>query len=137
MTTTTGAPAGSAHAAIHEVFRATSAAWAAGDAAAFSAWYAPEASVLLPGLRLAGREEIGTAMARAFAGPLHGTRRVHDIASVRLIADEVALVHTASATVAAGQDEPADDQRERVTWVLARMSGRWLIEAYHSSPAGG
>lgn len=121
--------------AVREVFREVSRAWAAGDAAAFTAWYAPEASVVLPGYHLAGEEAIWTTMAGAFTGPLHGTRRVHDIEHIRLLCPDVALVHTSSATLRDGQSEPAPEQREKVTWVLARHHGRWLIEAYHSSPA--
>lgn len=138
MTSTTAAQAAAHHEpAVREVFREVSRAWAAGDASAFTAWYAPEASVVLPGRLLAGEEEIRTTMAGAFAGPLRGTRRVHDIERIRLVAPTVALVHTSSATVPAGQDEPAPEQRERVTWVLAGHGGRWLIEASHSSgPAG-
>jgi uncharacterized protein (TIGR02246 family) len=148
MTGTTGTPTGSTpdvppaipndaeEEAIRDVFRAVSKAWAAGDPAAFSAWYTPEASVILPGTHLAGRDEIGSTMAAAFAGPLHGSRRIHDVRAVRFIADGVALVHTSSATVPAEQDEPAPGRRETVTWVLARRDGSWQIEAYHSSPAG-
>lgn len=130
------APAGAEEAAIRDVFRAVSQAWAEGDSAAFTSWYAPEASVILPGTELIGREQIGGTMAGAFAGPLHGTRRIHDVRAVRLITDGVALVRTSSATLPAGQDEPAPEQRETVTWVLARHDGRWLIEAYHSGAAG-
>jgi uncharacterized protein (TIGR02246 family) len=136
MTSTPAAEAADRHdSAVREVFREVSRAWAAGDASAFTAWYAPEAWVALPGSRLLGEEEIRTTMAGAFAGPLRGTRRVHDIERVRLIGEDVALVHTSSATVPSGRPEPEPGQREQVTWVLARRDGRWLIEAYHSSPA--
>ncbi|CAG7600423.1 SgcJ/EcaC family oxidoreductase [Actinacidiphila bryophytorum] len=137
MTSSPAAPAATDHdSAVREVFREVSRAWAAGDATAFTAWYAPDASVVLPGYHLAGEEQIRSAMAGAFAGPLHGTRRVHDIERIRLVTPDVALVHTSSATVQDGQYAPAAEEREAVTWVLARHAGRWLIEAYHSSPAG-
>ncbi|MFI0719726.1 SgcJ/EcaC family oxidoreductase [Streptomyces sp. NPDC021224] len=123
--------------AIRALFHAVSLAWAAGDGAAFAAPYAPAATVVLPGTRLTGRARIEAAMTTAFAGPLRGTRRVHDVRDVRLVTPDVALVHTVSATLAPGQDEPAPEQRESVTWVLARHTGTWLIEAYHSSPAAG
>ncbi|WP_052397764.1 SgcJ/EcaC family oxidoreductase [Streptomyces sp. NRRL F-5123] len=121
--------------AIRDVFRAAAHAWAAGDGAAFAASYAPAATVVLPGTRLAGRAQIEAAMTAAFTGTLHGTRRVHEVRDVRAVTADVALVHTASATLAPGQDESAPEQRELVTWVLARHAGAWLIEAYHSSPA--
>jgi uncharacterized protein (TIGR02246 family) len=123
--------------AIRDVFRAATDAWAAGDGAAFAARYAPDATVLLPGTRLAGRAQIEATMSAAFTDALRGTRRVHDVRSVRLVTPDVALVHTVSATLGPGQSEPAPDQREAVTWVLARHAGEWLVEAYHSSPAAG
>jgi hypothetical protein len=45
-------------------------------------------------------------------------------------------VITDSVTVPPGEPQPAAQQRERATWVLSRSDGRWLIDAYHSSPAG-
>lgn len=116
--------------AIHALFRAVSEAWEAGDAAAFGRWYAEDATVQLPGTRLSGREEITRTMGAAFAGPLHGTRRLHTVESIRLITPDVALVHTLSATV------PPESPRETVTWVLTLHSESWRIEAYHSTPPG-
>ncbi|MFG1808876.1 SgcJ/EcaC family oxidoreductase [Streptomyces sp. NPDC049040] len=138
MTSTTTPQAAAQHEhdrAVREVFRGMTRAWEAGDAAAFTAWYAPEAWVILPGRRLEGEEEIGTVMAGAFAGSLHGTRRNHEIERIRLISPDVALVRTRSATVTAEQDEAGSGQHETVTWVLARRDGRWLIEANHIGPA--
>lgn len=121
--------------AIRDVFAAAVRAWVAADGPAFAALYAPAATVVLPGTRLAGRAEIEAAMTAAFAGPLHGTHRVHDVRDVRLVTPDVALVHSSSATLAPAQEVSLPEQRELVTWVLARHTGRWLIEACHSSPA--
>jgi hypothetical protein len=46
------------------------------------------------------------------------------------------VVISNSATVFAGEPEASAERWERVTWLLSRRDGRWLIEAYHSSPQG-
>jgi hypothetical protein len=73
--------------AVHQVFAAVSHAWAAGDADAFVASYTEEASAILPGFALLGRAAIRDAMGDAFAGPLKGSRRVHQLRSVRFLND--------------------------------------------------
>jgi uncharacterized protein (TIGR02246 family) len=65
-TTTAGT---SQDSAIRAVFARTSRAWANGDGEAFAAWYAPDATVILPGVYLPGQDAIREAMAAAFAGP--------------------------------------------------------------------
>ena len=116
------------------VFDATSGAWVAGDADAFAAWYAEEATVILPGFSLRGRDDIRTAMGGAFAGPLKGSQRRHVVRDVRLLGGDTALVVTRSVTRFPG-DAPAGPE-ELATWALSRHDGRWLIEAYHSCAAG-
>ena len=120
--------------ALRAVFDETSAAWADGDADAFAARYAIDATVILPGRYLPGREAIRTAMAAAFAGPLKNSRRIHRVQSVRFTDPGTAVVITDSITALPGNPEPPVQQHERATWVLSRHDGRWLIDAYHSSP---
>ena len=120
--------------ALRAVFDETSAAWADGDADAFAARYATDATVILPGRYLPGREAIRTAMTAAFAGPLKNSRRIHRVQSVRFTDPGTAVVITDSITALPGNPEPPVQQHERATWVLSRHDGRWLIDAYHSSP---
>jgi uncharacterized protein (TIGR02246 family) len=68
--------------AVRAVLDDVYAAWAAGDADAFVARYAQNASAVLPGAWLQGREAIRATMADAFAGPLKGSRGVHEVQSV-------------------------------------------------------
>ncbi|MEU7916566.1 SgcJ/EcaC family oxidoreductase [Microbispora bryophytorum] len=121
--------------AVRALFEVTSAAWSDGDAGAFAGRYAPDATVILPGVDLRGRDGIRSAMGAAFAGPLKGSRREHTTESVRLLGPDVALVVTRSVTVFAGEVEPPADRWERATWTLVRRDSEWLVEAYHSSPA--
>jgi uncharacterized protein (TIGR02246 family) len=126
-------PAGS-DSAVRAVFVEVSRAWAEGDAEAFARCYADEATAILPGLLLPDRNAISTAMAPAFAGPLHGSRRVHELRGVRFLGDTTAIVISRSATVMPGEAEPPAQRWELATWVLSMQDGRWLIEAFHSCP---
>ncbi|HEV3291759.1 MAG TPA: SgcJ/EcaC family oxidoreductase [Streptosporangiaceae bacterium] len=137
MTTSNTTAAGTSQdSAIRAVFAQTSRAWADGDGEAFAAWYAPDATVILPGVYLPGQDAIREAMAAAFAGPLKNTRRSHQVRSIRFTSPGTAIVITDSVTVPPGKPQPVAQQRERATWVLSRSDGRWLIHAYHSSPGG-
>ncbi|MBO0806900.1 MAG: SgcJ/EcaC family oxidoreductase [Actinobacteria bacterium] len=119
---------------IRELFDKVSRAWAGGDVHGFTGRYAEEATVTFPGVHLPGRDAIRAAMATAFAGPVNGSRRIHDLQVIRFPSDRTAVVITNSATVFAGEPEAAADRWERVTWLLSAHDGRWLIDAYHSSP---
>lgn len=120
--------------AIRTLFGEVSRAWADGDADTFAQWYADDATVILPGYHLPGRKAIREAMGAAFAGPLHGTRRIHEVLSIRYLDAETALVITRSATVPSAGTEVPEHLRERATWALSRRHGHWLVEAYHSCP---
>jgi uncharacterized protein (TIGR02246 family) len=119
---------------IRAVFSEVSQAWTDGDADAFAGRYAEDATVIFPGTYLPGQDAIRAAMAAAFAGPLKGSRRIHDLRAIRFPGDRTAVVISDSATVLAGEPGTAADRPERVTWLLSRRDSRWLIEAYHSSP---
>jgi uncharacterized protein (TIGR02246 family) len=125
----------SARDAVVATFEATSKAWADGDASAFAAWYADDATVILPGFYLRGKNNVDASMAAAFAGPLRGSQRVHSVQSVRFLAPDTAIVVTRSATVFPGEDEAPAERRDLATWVLTRRDFQWSVESYHSCPA--
>jgi uncharacterized protein (TIGR02246 family) len=118
---------------IRALVAGVSAAWGAGDGAAFVAHYAADATAIVPGTALLGRDALATAMGAAFAGPLRGTRRVHEIRSVRFPAPGTAVLLTRSGTVPPGAATPP--AWSLATWLLSRGSGVWLVDAYHECPA--
>ena len=122
------------HSAVRAVFAEVSRAWADGDAEGFTAWYADGASAALPGFYLRNKDAIRAAMAIAFGGSLQGSRRAHDVQSIRFLGDGTAIVVTNSTTVFPDGARPGNERREWATWVLALNDGRWLIEAYHGCP---
>lgn len=120
-------------AVIDQVYQA----WAENDADAFVVPYAQDATALLPGAYLAGREAIHASMKAAFAGPLLGSTPVHEVESIRYPRPDAAIVIGKSATIPAGQSEPMPASRGHDTWVLARNDGTWQVHAFHTSPEYG
>lgn len=120
--------------AVRAVIAGVYAAWAANDADEFVSDYAEAATATLPGCYLADREAIRANMAVLFADELKGSRAISEVRTVRLLGSDVAVVTSTTAILYAGADEPAPDSRGRDTWVLARTTGPWRVEAFHHSP---
>jgi uncharacterized protein (TIGR02246 family) len=109
-------------------------AWADNDVDAFVAWYADDATVVIPGSFMQDKQVIRAGMAAAFAGPLKGSRRVVEVQSVRLLGDDAAIVIGKSGIVPTGESETPADRWTLATWVLSEHDGNWLVDAYHDSP---
>jgi uncharacterized protein (TIGR02246 family) len=123
--------------AIRALFDEVASAWEVGDTDAFVARYTDDATAILPGFYLPGKDAIRTSMAAAFAGPLKGSRRIHQVRSIRHLGDSTAIAITDSTTIFPAEAGDSASLRERATWVLSRTDGRWLIEAYHGCPETG
>ncbi|OQQ19985.1 hypothetical protein B0675_25185 [Streptomyces sp. M41(2017)] len=121
--------------AVRAVIDAVCAAWAANDADAFVEPYAPDATVLLPGTFRHDREELRTAMAAAFAGPLKGSRALNEVQSVRFPGEDTALVICTRSVVLAGEDEPREESHALDSWVLSASDGAWWVRGFHGCPA--
>lgn len=131
---TSDATSGRDDSAVRAVLDDVYTAWAAGDADAFVARYAQDASAVLPGSWLQGREAIRATMADAFAGPLKGSRGIHEVRSIRFPAHGTAIVISKGGIAMAGQAEPAVETMSVDTWVLTSQDGTWQVEAFHNCP---
>ena len=109
-------------------------AWAAGDAAAFVADYAEDATVIMPGSYRGNRDEIRQNMTQSFATFLKDTRVVDEMQSVRFLGDDCAIAISKAGILFPGDLEVPADRYVYATWVLQRRDGKWLVEAYHNSP---
>ncbi|MER7012822.1 SgcJ/EcaC family oxidoreductase [Saccharopolyspora sp. NPDC000359] len=79
------------------------AAWNAGDGRAFGAAYAPEAThVTFDGALLRGRDEIAGVHSQLFDTFLRGSRIELQVEELRLVTDEVAVLHTSGGILEAG-----------------------------------
>ncbi|MBU2667038.1 SgcJ/EcaC family oxidoreductase [Actinoplanes bogorensis] len=121
--------------AIQAVLDSSYKAWAAGDADGMVADYTADATAIMPGSLRAGRDVIRDNMARSFAGPLKGSSTANQQLSIRFLGPGAAIVVSESGILFAGQTEVPDTGKVYATWVFEKRDGRWLIAAYHNSPA--
>lgn len=123
-------------AAIKKVLADQYGAWAAGDAAAFVADYAEDATVIMPGSYRRNRDEIRQSMTESFATFLKDTNVTDEIQSVRFLGDDHAIAVSKAGILFPGETEVPANQFVYATWVLQRRDGNWLVESYHNSPVG-
>ncbi len=79
-------------------------------------------------------DAIHATMVDVFAGPVKGSRAIHEVQSVRFLGADAAIVISKGAVVPAGQAGPSADTRGVDTWVLCRPDGTWRVAAFHNSP---
>lgn len=120
--------------AVRAVLDGIYAAWAENDADAFVAGYAEDATALLPGAYLRNRDAIRATMADVFAGPLKGSRGVHEVQSIRFPRSGTAIVMSRGGIVLAGEAQPRPENRALDSWVLSEQGGTWRVSAFHSTP---
>ncbi|GAB1813137.1 SgcJ/EcaC family oxidoreductase [Mycobacterium sp. MUNTM1] len=104
-------------------------AWAAGDPAAYASVFTGDATyITFLGTRHAGRDAIAAAYVPLFRRVLRGTRLLIDIADIRFLTPDVALVH-ANASVVKGARRRNRRNTRVNTSVAVRMDGRWQFAA--------
>ncbi|MFC4943381.1 SgcJ/EcaC family oxidoreductase [Pseudonocardia sp. GCM10023141] len=122
-------------AAIRAVLVDSYRAWEAGDAAGMVADYTADATAIMTGSLRDSREVIRESMALAFAGPLKGSSTYNKQLSLRFVGRDAAIVVSESGILFGGATEVPDTGKVNATWVLEKRDGRWMIAAYHNSPA--
>lgn len=120
--------------AIRDVPRRITAAWAAHDGAAFGAAFTEDGTLILPGgVFRQSREEIGSYMTAAFAGPYQDTRVFGEPVNVRVLGPGTAVIVTRGGVLLPGEEEVAPAREVRATWVLVEHDGGWLIASYQNT----
>jgi uncharacterized protein (TIGR02246 family) len=107
-------------------------AWSASDANAIAGLFAPDADFVSPhGIKASGREAITAFYAAAFARGYRGSRGTGEVAAVRMIAPDLALVDGRWQIEGAKTDAGADRPPERgILVALLHRSGQgWEIVA--------
>ncbi|GAA3651017.1 hypothetical protein GCM10022237_08450 [Nocardioides ginsengisoli] len=122
-------------AAIDAVLAETYQAWADNDADGFVRHYTEDATAVLPGSLRGSRAAVRDAMAAGFAGPLAGSTTVDRRVSLRFVGDDAAIALSEAGILFAGESAVPDARKVNATWVFEKRHGRWMIAAYHNSPA--
>ncbi|HLT11481.1 MAG TPA: SgcJ/EcaC family oxidoreductase [Micromonosporaceae bacterium] len=129
--------------AVQRLVDAAAAAWAAKDADAFAAVYAPDSRFYDPiGNVSTGRAAIAGYHSALFAGPFASSMETQEIKEVRLLTDAIAIVHLiAELTGVASEDLPPGLShtvpgvvRTTKTWVVLKQGSGWEIVSQHMAP---
>ncbi|RDI43932.1 SgcJ/EcaC family oxidoreductase [Nocardia mexicana] len=119
--------------AVRAVLDRASAAWAAGDAAAYAAVFASDADyVTFLGTHHKGRADIEASHVPLFEKFQKGSRQDGEITQVRFLTPDVAVVHGRGALVKGKQRRNRRNTKVQ-TWVLVRRGGDWEISAFHNT----
>ena len=128
-----------AEAPLRAIVAAQAAAWDAGDAAAYAADLAPDASFTnLFGMVMYGAPAFAERHRQILATFYKGTTKHHAIRRIRFVAPDVAIVDIDNEVrgvtgMPAGIPVPPDGViRTQLMEVFVRCDGRWWIEAYHN-----
>ena len=106
------------------------AAWNRGDAAAFAAPFADDATfIAFEGAALDGRDAIASFHEALFARQLKGTRLEGDVKFVRFLSSETAVIHARCGVILAGRERPIASRESMQLFVCTRRSGEWRIDA--------
>ncbi|MFF3665747.1 SgcJ/EcaC family oxidoreductase [Microtetraspora malaysiensis] len=101
-------------------------AWAAGDADAFVADYAEDATVVMPGVYRQNRAEIRENMAAGFATFLKDSTVTDEVQDIRFLGEDHAIAISRAGILFAGETEVPADRFVNVTWCsTSAAAGGW------------
>ena len=121
--------------AINEMLSETYQAWETNDADGFVKHYKEDATAILPGSLRGSRQAIRDSMAAGFAGPLKGSTSVDKQISLRFVGENAAIGISEAGILFPGETDLPPERKVNATWVFEKHDGRWMIAAYHNSPA--
>jgi uncharacterized protein (TIGR02246 family) len=99
-------------------------AWAGGDGEAYAACFAENSDyITFNEMHLRGRAENAKLHRALFRGVLKSTKLTAEIESLELLANDVALVHTAG----------SGRKRSYQTYVLVKSGADWLIRSFQNT----
>lgn len=121
-------------AAIRALFAELLASWGRADGQAYGAIFSDDAAyVAFDGSIRHGRETIGREHQQLFDTFLKGTRLSGEIAELRFLGPDVALLHTVGGTFGKDKRRTAPEKDSIQTLVAARQDGAWRFVAFHNT----
>ena len=131
-----GAKQSREEAAIRKVEADQVAAWNRHDAKAWANLCTDDADVVnVVGWWWRGRSQVGQKIADAHAYIFRESILSHDEVRIRFLTPDTAIVHVRWSMVGARNPDgtPGQPQKGLETQVLRRLSGKWLIAAFHNT----
>lgn len=106
------------------------AAWNRGDATAFAAPFAEDATfIAFEGTELAGRHAIVAFHQPLFDSQLKGTRLEGEVRSVRFLGPDVAVLHARCGVILAGRERTIASRDSMQLFVCTRRGREWRVDA--------
>lgn len=106
------------------------AAWNRGDATAFAAPFAEDASfIAFEGTELSGRNAIVEFHEALFAAELKGTRLDGEVRFVRFLGPDVAVMHARCGVLLAGRERTIASRESMQLFVCTRRGREWCVDA--------
>jgi uncharacterized protein (TIGR02246 family) len=106
------------------------AAWNRGDATAFAAPFAEDATfIAFEGTELTGRKAIVEFHQPLFETQLKGTRLDGDVRFVRFLSPDLAVIHARCGVMLAGRDRTIPSRDSMQLFVCTRHKGEWRVDA--------
>ena len=121
--------------AIEAMLRETYQAWEDNDADGFVRHYTEDATAILPGSLRGSRRAVRDSMAAGFAGPLKDSSSYDKQLSLRFVGQDAAIAISEAGILFPGEAVLPEERKANATWVFEKRDGRWMIAAYHNSPA--
>lgn len=108
------------------------AAWAAHDAEAFSQLFAPDGTMILPGVYVKGRDAIRKYMEDGYANQYKGTTVGGSPLDIKPLGTDAVALLTVGGVMAPGETKYSDKEAIRASWILIRSEGLWRLAVYHN-----
>lgn len=126
---------GLAHDAFVDLVGRLTAAWNAGDGAAYGGHFTNDCDyIAFDGTHLRGREQNISLHQRLYDTVLRGSRlEFEDDIDVRLLADGVALVHAKGSVRMPWQATLPAERRSIQTYVMVRQPDAWRVAVFHNT----
>jgi uncharacterized protein (TIGR02246 family) len=108
--------------------------WSSGNAAAYADLFAPDVRYVgFDGVASTGRDELRESHDDLFRGVLRGSRLVGEIETLRVVADDVAVLHCRGAVLTRGRTVPGRGRESVQTIVARRAPEGWTFTDFHNS----
>lgn len=107
-------------------------AWAAHDGEAFSQLFAPDGTMILPGVYVKGRDAIRKYMEEAYANQYKGTTVSGAPLDIKPLGTDAVALLTVGGVHAPGEAKYSDKEAIRASWILVKSEGMWRLAVYHN-----
>lgn len=119
---------------LAELFQRMCDAWTVGDAQAYGACFTDDCDyVAFDGYRSTGRAAVIETHQKLFAGVLTGSALVGRVEAVRMLAEDVAMVHATGSVKVAWRKQAPGRRLTRSTITAVRTPDGWRAAAIHNA----